>query len=168
MCDDEIGCVSQSEGPPKKNALVSRRLSCFRSRKVLVGKDDRCVLSASSSASANVSSSSGGAATQASTSHIFALGDVAHGRPELTPPAIRAGKLLARRLYGGGGGSKKKEEGAAGPGGADADADADADAEGEELLMNYDKIATTVFTPLEYGCVGLTEEQARAQYGDDK
>jgi len=26
---------------------------------------------------------------------LYALGDCAEGRPELTPPAIRAGKLLA-------------------------------------------------------------------------
>jgi pyruvate/2-oxoglutarate dehydrogenase complex dihydrolipoamide dehydrogenase (E3) component len=31
---------------------------------------------------------------------IFAIGDCAEGRPELTPPAIRAGKLLAERLFG--------------------------------------------------------------------
>jgi pyruvate/2-oxoglutarate dehydrogenase complex dihydrolipoamide dehydrogenase (E3) component len=27
-------------------------------------------------------------------------------------------------------------------------------------LMNYNKIATTVFTPLEYGAIGLSEEDA--------
>lgn len=32
---------------------------------------------------------------------IFALGDVAEGRPELTPVAIKAGELLARRLFAG-------------------------------------------------------------------
>lgn len=31
--------------------------------------------------------------------NIYALGDVALGRPELTPTAIQAGKFLARRLY---------------------------------------------------------------------
>ena len=33
--------------------------------------------------------------------------------------------------------------------------------------MNYDLVATTVFTPLEYGSVGLSEERAIQQYGED-
>lgn len=33
--------------------------------------------------------------------------------------------------------------------------------------MDYTKVATTVFTPLEYGCVGLSEEAATCQYGPD-
>jgi len=69
--------------------------------------------------------------------NIFAVGDVLHGRLELTPIAIMAGKLLARRLY-----------------------------DGSDLKMNYDMVATTVFTPIEYGCVGLSEEDARAAYGE--
>jgi thioredoxin reductase (NADPH) len=69
--------------------------------------------------------------------HIYAIGDVLHGRPELTPVAILAGKLLARRLYG-----------------------------GSKIHMDYDTIPTTVFTPLEYGAIGLPEEDARKQYGD--
>lgn len=60
------------------------------------------------------------------------------GRPELTPVAIQAGKLLASRLFNN---SKK--------------------------TMDYDNIATTVFTPLEYGCVGLSEESAIQKYGED-
>jgi thioredoxin reductase (NADPH) len=68
---------------------------------------------------------------QTSIPNIFAIGDVASGRPELTPPAIMAGKLLAARLF-----SNSKQ------------------------LMNYNKIATTVFTPLEYGAIGLSEEDA--------
>jgi len=31
--------------------------------------------------------------------------------------------------------------------------------------MNYANIATAVFTPLEYGCVGLSEEDAIAKLG---
>jgi thioredoxin reductase (NADPH) len=31
--------------------------------------------------------------------------------------------------------------------------------------MDYTRIPTTVFTPLEYACVGLSEEAAIAQYG---
>ena len=37
---------------------------------------------------------------QTSVSNIFAVGDVVEGAPELTPVAIHAGKLLARRLSG--------------------------------------------------------------------
>ena len=32
--------------------------------------------------------------------HIYAIGDVLDGKPELTPVAIQAGLLLARRLCG--------------------------------------------------------------------
>lgn len=32
---------------------------------------------------------------------VFAIGDAVEGAPELTPTAIQAGKLLARRLFGG-------------------------------------------------------------------
>jgi thioredoxin reductase (NADPH) len=67
--------------------------------------------------------------------NIFAIGDVVDGRIELTPPAIFAGKLLADRLF----------------------------AYGSETL-DYNNIATTVFTPVEYGCVGVTEDQAKELY----
>mmetsp|Transcript_38757 Transcript_38757/g.109596 ORF Transcript_38757/g.109596 Transcript_38757/m.109596 type:complete len:551 (+) Transcript_38757:175-1827(+) len=66
-----------------------------------------------------------------SVPHIFAIGDAALGRPELTPTAIQAGRLLARRLFG-----------------------------GSSELMRYNMVPTTVFTPLEYSCVGLSEEAA--------
>eukprot|EP00808_Paulinella_micropora_P019338 g17500.t1 len=65
--------------------------------------------------------------------HIFALGDVAENRPELTPAAIQAGHLLAKRLFG-----------------------------KSTALMDYNHVATTVFTPLEYACIGMTEEQLKA------
>ncbi|OXB54793.1 hypothetical protein ASZ78_008062, partial [Callipepla squamata] len=73
-----------------------------------------------------------------SVPHIYAIGDITEGRPELTPTAIAAGKLLARRLFG------QSSE-----------------------LMDYDNVPTTVFTPLEYGCVGLSEEKAVQCYGSD-
>jgi thioredoxin reductase (NADPH) len=31
--------------------------------------------------------------------------------------------------------------------------------------MNYINVATTVFTPLEYGAIGYAEEDAKAKYG---
>lgn len=34
--------------------------------------------------------------------------------------------------------------------------------------MDYVNVATTVFSPLEYGCVGLSEESAIAIHGDEK
>lgn len=70
--------------------------------------------------------------------HIYAVGDVVHGKPELTPVAIDAGKYLARRILG------KSDQ-----------------------LMDYDNVATTVFSPLEYGCVGLSEEKAIDRHGVD-
>lgn len=60
------------------------------------------------------------------------------GTPELTPVAIQAGILLAKRLFG-----KSNEP------------------------MDYVNICTTVFTPIEYACVGISEDDAKATYGDD-
>jgi len=36
-----------------------------------------------------------------SCSYVFGVGDVIEGRPELTPVAIQAGRLLARRIFAG-------------------------------------------------------------------
>jgi len=75
--------------------------------------------------------------------HIYVIGDAAaeapSSRPELTPVAIRAGLLLARRLYGG----------------------------GAETFDNR-MVPTAVFTPLEYACVGLSEEEATEILGADR
>lgn len=68
--------------------------------------------------------------------NIYAIGDVVQGRLELTPTAIMAGKLLAARLFN-----------------------------NSTRLMSYRYVATTVFTPIEYGCVGYSEEDARKQFG---
>ncbi|KAK6192120.1 hypothetical protein SNE40_003654 [Patella caerulea] len=75
---------------------------------------------------------------KSSVSNIYAIGDVLQGRPELTPVAIKAGRLLAHRLY-----------------------------DNSQIQMDYNKIATTVFTPIEYGCVGMSEEMAVEQFGED-
>lgn len=75
---------------------------------------------------------------QTNVPNIFAVGDVLQGKPELTPVAVQAGKLLAARLYG-----------------------------KSHIQMDYANVATTVFTPLEYGCVGFSEEDATQQYGAD-
>jgi thioredoxin reductase (NADPH) len=62
---------------------------------------------------------------------IYAIGDVADGRPELTPVAIQSGRLLAARLAN----------------------------EGSQL-MDYKTVPTTVFTPLEYATCGISEEES--------
>ncbi|XP_033647387.1 thioredoxin reductase 1, cytoplasmic-like [Asterias rubens] len=74
---------------------------------------------------------------QTNIPHVYAVGDIIEGNLELTPVAIQAGRLLARRLYGG-----KTEQ------------------------CDYVNVPTTVFTPLEYGSCGLAEEDAIAQYGE--
>jgi len=70
--------------------------------------------------------------------NIYAVGDVLYGKMELTPTAIKTGKLLAMRLCG-----------------------------ASTELMDYESIPTTVFTPLEYGTVGLTEVEAKERFGAD-
>ena len=75
---------------------------------------------------------------QTSVPNVYGIGDVLYGKQELTPVAIQAGKLLARRLYG-----------------------------KSDVQMNYENVPMTVFTPLEYGNCGLTEEAAIERYGDD-
>ena len=69
---------------------------------------------------------------------IHALGDVTGG-PELTPVAIAAGRRLADRLFGG----------------------------MPERRLDYSNIPTVVFTHPPIGTVGLSEADARAEYGDD-
>jgi len=38
---------------------------------------------------------------------------------------------------------------------------------GSTELMDYVNVATTVFTPLEYGACGYSEEDAIANFGED-
>jgi len=68
---------------------------------------------------------------------IFAVGDCQEGSPELTPVAVKDGELLARRLFF-----------------------------GESKIFDKTFIPTTVFTPSEYGSVGLSEEQAIQKFGE--
>ena len=69
---------------------------------------------------------------------IHALGDVT-GRAALTPVAIAAGRRLADRLYGG--------------------------MDGRHL--DYSLIPTVIFSHPTIGTVGMTEDEARSEYGDD-
>lgn len=73
---------------------------------------------------------------QTNVPHIYAIGDILEGKWELTPVAIQAGKLLARRLYA-----------------------------GANIKCDYVNVPTTVFTPMEYGSCGLSEERAVELYG---
>lgn len=75
---------------------------------------------------------------QSSVPSIYAIGDVQHGAPELTPTAIRAGILLARRLFA-----------------------------GSSEQMDYVNVPTAVFTPLEYGSCGFSEEKAKDVFGEE-
>ncbi len=77
---------------------------------------------------------------QTNVPSVYCLGDAMFGIPELTPVAIQQGKFLARRLYG---------------------------TQPDKFRMQWNQIPTTVFTPLEYGAIGLSEEDAIAQHGAD-
>lgn len=70
--------------------------------------------------------------------NIFALGDVT-GRAALTPVAIAAGRRLADRVYGG----------------------------MSDRHLDYECIPTVIFSHPPIGTVGLTEDEAREQYGED-
>jgi glutathione reductase (NADPH) len=70
--------------------------------------------------------------------HIFALGDIT-GRAPLTPVAIAAGRRLADRLYNG----------------------------QTDRHVDYQNIATVVFSHPPIGTVGLTEEEAKKKHGDE-
>eukprot|EP00490_Sorites_sp_Unknown_P013307 CAMPEP_0114646990 /NCGR_PEP_ID=MMETSP0191-20121206/5509_1 /TAXON_ID=126664 /ORGANISM="Sorites sp." /LENGTH=223 /DNA_ID=CAMNT_0001859983 /DNA_START=1 /DNA_END=672 /DNA_ORIENTATION=+ len=67
-----------------------------------------------------------------------AIGDLVENRPELTPVAKVAGKKVVTRIF-----------------------------KDDMKAMNYRLIPTTVFTPLEYGMCGLTEEQCQDKFGED-
>ena len=71
--------------------------------------------------------------------NVYALGDVT-GREALTPVAIAAGRRLADRLYGG----------------------------MEDRHLDYSNIATVIFSHPPIGTVGMTEQAAREEYGEDE
>jgi thioredoxin reductase (NADPH) len=76
---------------------------------------------------------------QTNVPHVYAIGDVVQDVPELTPVAIQSGRMLANRLY----------------------------QSGVSEAMDYNLIATTVFTPTEYGAIGMSEEDAIAKHGEE-
>jgi glutathione reductase (NADPH) len=75
---------------------------------------------------------------QTNVENIFALGDMT-GAPALTPVAIAAGRRMADRLYGGMTGR----------------------------YLDYKLIPTVVFSHPPIGTIGMTEDEARAEFGDD-
>ena len=70
---------------------------------------------------------------------IYAIGDIT-GRAQLTPVAIAAGRRLSRRLFNG-------EEG---------------------LKLDYDNIASVVFSHPPIGSIGYSEAEAIGHYGEDQ
>ena len=74
---------------------------------------------------------------QTNVENIFALGDVT-GRAALTPVAIAAGRRLADRLYG----------------------------EMEGRHLEYELIPTVIFSHPTIGTIGMTEDEARTEFGD--
>ena len=70
--------------------------------------------------------------------NIHVIGDAREGNLELTPVAIKQGKLLANRLFG-----------------------------NSTKHVDYNLVPTTIFTPLEYSSVGLTEEEATQKFNND-
>ncbi len=77
------------------------------------------------------------------------MGDIVEGVPELMPVAQKSGKLVAQRM-------KLRME---------------AITPESQILdfysTNYEQIPTTVFSPIEYSYVGLSEEEALAKHGDE-
>ena len=74
---------------------------------------------------------------QTNVENVFIIGDIRYDSPELTPVAIKEGIFLANVLFG-----KKPMK-----------------------PINYNAVATTIYSPLEYSSVGLSEENAILQYG---
>ena len=76
---------------------------------------------------------------ETSTPHIFAIGDVT-GQKELTPVAIRAGRLLAERLFNG----------------------------QKEAKVDYSNIPTVIFSHPAIGTIGYSEEEAIKEFGPNQ
>ena len=70
---------------------------------------------------------------------VYAIGDVTN-QITLTPVAIRAGRILSERLFNG----------------------------RQGLKMDYNNVATIIFSHPPIGTVGLSERDAKAKHGDDK
>jgi glutathione reductase (NADPH) len=71
---------------------------------------------------------------------IYALGDIMEGGIELTPVAVKAGRILAERLF---------------------------NPELPNAKMDYSLVPTVVFSHPPIGTIGLTESDAIKQYGEE-
>lgn len=71
---------------------------------------------------------------------IYCVGDIMEGGIELTPVAVKAGRQLSERLFNNKANAK----------------------------MDYDLVPTVVFSHPPIGTIGLTEPEAKAQYGDEQ
>ena len=67
---------------------------------------------------------------------VYAIGDVTNNI-QLTPVAVKTGRIVAERVFNG----------------------------RDDLKMNYNDIATVIFSHPPIGCVGLSEAQAVTKYG---
>lgn len=70
---------------------------------------------------------------------IYCVGDIMEGGIELTPVAVKAGRQLSERLFN----------------------------EKIRAKMDYDLVPTVVFSHPPIGTIGLTEPQAKQQYGEE-
>lgn len=70
---------------------------------------------------------------------IYCVGDIMEGGIELTPVAVKAGRQLSERLF-----NNKPD-----------------------AKMDYNLVPTVVFSHPPIGTIGLTEQQAKEQYGED-
>lgn len=70
---------------------------------------------------------------------VFAIGDCASGHIEDTSISVKSGELLAKRLFG----NEKK------------------------TLMDFWQVPRILFTPLEYSCIGVSEEDAIVIHGEN-
>ena len=73
---------------------------------------------------------------------MYAVGDIIENGIELTPVAVKAGRILSERLF-----NKELPD---------------------DLKMDYELVPTVVFSHPPIGTIGLTEQQAIDQYGSDK
>ena len=70
---------------------------------------------------------------------MYAVGDVIKGGVSLTPVAVRSGRILSERLFN----------------------------NRPTLKMNYDNVATVVFSHPPIGSIGLSAENAIKEYGEE-
>ncbi|MGL4222470.1 MAG: glutathione-disulfide reductase [Shewanella sp.] len=71
---------------------------------------------------------------------IYCVGDIMAGGIELTPVAVKAGRFLSERLFGG----------------------------QPQARMDYTKVPTVVFSHPPIGTMGLSEPEAKASYGEEQ